>query len=537
MRALLVNPLFPETYWSQCHALPFVRRRCLLPPLGLITVAAMLPRSWELELVDLNVEPLSDGQIQAADVVMLTGMLAQYPSVHDVLARCRRLGVRSIIGGPYATSLPERLADADHIVIGEVEELLDDLVADLEAGRAGRVYREGDKPDLSRAPVPRYDLLRTGAYHHMSLQFSRGCPFACEFCDVVAMFGRRPRTKSSTQVMAELESIRKTGFCGDVFFVDDNFIGNKRLVRQLLPQIADWRQQTRAPLTFYTEASINLSRDEALADEMVRAGFTAAFVGIETPSESALKESGKLQNAGLDLVGSVHRLLRQGLDVWGGFILGFDEEGDDIFDRMIRFVQQSAIPYAMVGLLQAMPNTPLYRRMEREGRLQGLPVVRGDQFGCTNFLTRLDPRTMLDGYKHVLESLYSPSVYFERCIRNLEKWIPSRSSRRRYTIAELSGAFRSLIGQGKSSGYRKSYREFIRWVLTHQPSKLGKALAQAIVGHHLITYTWETVLPSLERRIADLSTGPALGLAPVVFRDEPAVLTSDRPAGRPSAST
>jgi radical SAM superfamily enzyme YgiQ (UPF0313 family) len=505
MRALLINPLFPETYWSQRHALPYVRKRCLLPPLGLITVAAMLPENWEIELVDLNVETLSDEQLRAADVAMLTGMLAQSSSLHETLRRCQRLGVRSVVGGPYATSVPEGLEEADHLVIGEAEALMGELAADLEAGRARRTYRAEERPRLDSSPVPRYDLLRRGAYHHMALQFSRGCPFNCEFCDITAMFGKTPRTKDEGQVLAELESIRKTGFKGDVFFVDDNFIGNKHAVRSLLPQIADWRQRTRAPLSFYTEASMNLSQDDGLMTDMVRAGFTATFVGIETPSESALRETGKFQNIKMDLTEGVHRLLSKGLDVWGGFIVGFDSEGEDIFDRMIRFVQESGIPYAMVGMLQALPNTELYRRLNREGRLKGLPHDSCDQFGCTNFVTRMDSSKLLEGYHRLLSTIYNPEAYFERCRRNIEQWMPTWDARRRYTAAELMAAVRSLMSHRASPDYRRSYRRFLRWAATHHPRKLGRAIAQSIVGHHYVTYTRQTVLPQLERQLAQLT--------------------------------
>jgi radical SAM superfamily enzyme YgiQ (UPF0313 family) len=518
VRALLINPLFPDTYWSQRHALPYVRKQCLLPPLGLITVAAMLPRDWKIEVVDLNVEPLSDERLRSADVAMLTGMLAQSASLHDTLRRCRELGVRSVVGGPYATSVPEHLQDkADHLVAGEAEMLMGELAADLEAGRAKPFYRAEQRPHLRYSPVPRYDLLRRGAYHHLAVQFSRGCPFNCEFCDITAMFGKTPRTKSGDQIIAELEAIRSTGFKGDVFFVDDNFIGNKGAVRELLPRVADWRQRARAPLNFYTEASMNLSQDDGLMTDMVRAGFTAAFVGIETPSESALRETHKMQNVRMDLTEAVHRLLSKGLDVWGGFIVGFDNEGDDIFDRMIRFVQQSGIPYAMVGMLQALPNTPLYTRLEQEGRLRGLPQDMCDQFAGTNFVTRMDSKTLLEGYRKLLDTLYQPEVYFERCRRNLERWMPARGSRRRYTRAELMAAARTLLSRRASRDYRRSYRKFLRWAATHHPRKLGKAIAQSIVGHHYVTYTRETVIPRLERQIAELSEG----VTPVAEVSEP----------------
>ena len=500
MRVLLVNPLFPDSYWSGSHSLRFARRRCLLPPLGLITVAALLPKDWECKLVDLNVESLPDSEIRQADVVMLTGMLVQRTSLHEVLERSRRLGVRTVVGGPYATALPEDLEHADHVVIGESEEIVPELAADLERGCAKPVYRETDKPDMTATPVPRFDLLRPRAYHQMSLQYSRGCPFTCEFCDIIVMYGRRPRTKTAAQVIAELEGIAATGFSGDVFFVDDNFIGNKKAVKQMLPEVAAWRQESGSQLEFYTEASMNIADDDKLVDLMTKAGFTAVFIGIETPSPEALKETKKLQNLRRNLVDQVHGLLDKGLDVWAGFILGFDNDGPDIFDRMIGFIQKAAIPYAMVGMLGALPNTPLYRRLGKEGRLRD--SFTGDQFGLTNVITKMSSSQMIRGYRKVLETVYHPEVYFQRCRENLARWKPVPGSARKLAWRDLGTAWRAVVGQGFSSSYRRAYWSFLRWVARHHPAKLGRAIAQAAAGHHYITYTQQVVVPTLVERAA-----------------------------------
>ncbi len=500
MRALLVHPEFPSSYWSLRFSLRIAGRKSLLPPLGLLTVASMLPRSWSVRLADLNLEPLRRADLEWADVALVTGMLVQRASLRDVLARCREAGVRTVVGGPYASALPGELGLADHVVAGEAERLVPELVRDLEAGCARPLYREADWPDLSLTPTPRFDLLDVSAYHHMAVQFSRGCPFACEFCDITALYGRRPRTKSAAQILSELEAVRATGFQGDVFFVDDNFIGNKKAVRDLLPEIAAWRRRTRSPLEFYTEASVNLADDEDLVASMTEAGFTAVFVGIETPSSESLREAGKLQNLRRDLVSGVHSLLDRGLDVWGGFIVGFDHDGPDIFDRMIRFVEHAAIPYAMVGMLVALPHTPLYRRLEREGRIR--PGQPGDQFGVTNVATRLPERELLAGYRRVLEALYEPAAYFRRCRANLARWRPVPGSVRPLTRADLGAAWRALWSQGVASDYRRAYWRFLRWVLRHQPRKLRRAIAQAAAGHHYITYTRQVVLPELLRRAA-----------------------------------
>ena len=495
MRVLLVNPDFPDSYWSGKHALSIAKRRSLLPPLGLITVAAMLPRDWEMRLVDLSIEDLSDNQILWADVVMLSGMIVQRESLHEVLGRCKALGVRTMVGGPYATALPDQFDAADHVVVGEAEELMDTIAADLAAGSGPHLYREPGKPDLTKAPVPRFDLLNLAAYHQMCLQYSRGCPFTCEFCDIIVMYGRIPRTKTPDQVILELEAIRATGFVGDVFFVDDNFIGNRTAVKAMLPKIAEWRRRTRCLLEFYTEASMNLADDEALVDGMTQAGFTAVFIGIETPSQDALRETKKIQNMRRNLEEQVHGLLNRGLDVWAGFILGFDSDGPEIFDRMIKFIQDAAIPYAMVGLLGALPNTPLYKRLEKEGRLRR--DFGGDQFGLTNVVTKIPKSIMLAGYRRVLETVYQPEIYFQRCRDNLARWNPVPGSLRPLVTRDLMSAWRAIWTQGIRAPYRRAYWRFLRWVVRHHPAKLGRAIAQAAAGHHYITYTRNVVVPAL----------------------------------------
>jgi radical SAM superfamily enzyme YgiQ (UPF0313 family) len=512
MRVLLVNPLFPDSYWSGRHSLRFARRRCLLPPLGLITIAAMLPKDWQLRLIDLNVERLRDRDLRRADVVMLTGMIVQRDSLHDILRRCRRLGVRTVVGGPYATSLPDDLNEADHVVVGEGEEIVPILAADLAAGAAKPRYEEPDKPDLSVAPVPRFDLLRRRAYHQMSLQYSRGCPFTCEFCDIIVMYGRRPRTKTGAQVTAELEAITATGFTGDVFFVDDNFIGNKKMVKAMLPEVAEWRKRSGTRLEFYTEASMNIADDNQLVDLMTAAGFTAVFIGIETPSPEALRETKKLQNLRRNLVDQVHGLLDRGLDVWAGFILGFDNDPPDIFDRMIKFVQNASIPYAMVGMLGALPNTPLYKRLRSEGRLR--KEQTGDQFGLTNVINKMSATQMIRGYRKVMETLYHPEVYFQRCRDNIARWKPLPGSKRKLVWRDLLTAGRAVRGQGLTGSYKRAYWRFLRWVARHHPAKLGRAIAQAAAGHHYITYTQKVVVPALVERAAARQRSHASDVAP-----------------------
>jgi radical SAM superfamily enzyme YgiQ (UPF0313 family) len=507
MRVLLVSPAYPSTFWSLEHTLPLVKRRWLLPPLGLLTVAALLPEDWECRLVDLAIgDALRDEDLRAADVVMLSGMLVQRASLHEVLSRCRRLGVRTVVGGPYATAMPHALSDADHLVIGEGEKVVPELAADLAAGRARRVYREGGKPDLRGSPLPRFELARVDAYHYLPVQYSRGCPFLCEFCDITSMYGRRPRTKDPDQLLAELDAIRRLGFRGRIMFVDDNFIANQNEVRTLLPRLADWRRRTRAPFDFFTEASINLADDASLVRLMTDAGFAVVFVGIESPSEESLRETRKLQNLRRDLVEQIRALRRGGLDVWGGFILGFDHDGPEIFDRMIEFVNRSGIAYAAVGILTALPNTPLHRRLAVEGRL--LPDGEtGDMFQLTNVITRLPLPALLEGYIRVLEALFAPEPYFARCREHLCHWQPAPGLVRPATLDELSVVWRSLWRQGVRGRYRRAYWRFLVWVLRHAPAKLSLAFAQACAGHHFITYTQATVVPAMRAHLGRLGSG------------------------------
>jgi radical SAM superfamily enzyme YgiQ (UPF0313 family) len=513
MRALLVNPRFPETYWSLSHMLPLVRRRWLVAPLPLLTVAALLPPHWECRLVDLAVEPLDDAELRRADVVMLSSMLVQRDSLHEVLGRCRRLGVRTVVGGPYATAMPERLAEADHLVLGEAEEIAAELCADLEAGRARRVYRAPRKPELSLSPVPRFDLLRPGAYHYLALQFSRGCPFECEFCDIISLYGRVPRTKSPEQVIAELEAIRATGFRGRVMFVDDNFIGAKKDVRALLAALSAWRRSSRAPFEFFTEASLDLAERPELVRAMTDAGFAVVFVGVESPSPESLRETRKRQNLHGDPIERIRRLRAHGLDVWGGFIVGFDRDGPDIFDAMIDFVRRAGIAYATVGMLIALPGTPLYERLRREGRLRP-DAETGDMFAFTNVVTLLPADELLRGYLRVLETLYDPEEYFERCREHLRHYEPAPGPAAPPRGEDLAVVARSLWRQGVRGPYRSAYWRFLAWALRRAPRKLPLALAQACAGHHFLTYTRETAVPRLRRELARLEGG-AVGSARV----------------------
>ncbi|HEX8685856.1 MAG TPA: radical SAM protein, partial [Pyrinomonadaceae bacterium] len=369
MKVLLVYPEFPETYWSFRHALKFEGKRSPFPPLGLLTVSAMLPDAWERRLVDMNVRALKDSDIEWADIVLTSAMIVQKESLEQVVARCRARGRRVVVGGPYVSTSAEQLPEADHIFVGEAEALLPEFVKDLERGEPKRVYQAAERPALTSTPVPHFRLADLERYSAMSIQYSRGCPFSCEFCDIIEIYGRVPRTKTNEQVLAELDALHATGWRGLVFVVDDNFIGNKKNVRKLLPDLVDWNERRGRPFSFITEASVNLAEDDALLEAMRRANFRRVFLGIETPVEESLKEAQKGQNTRRNLLDSVRKIQSYGLEVMAGFIVGFDSDPEDIFDRQIAFIRESAIPLAMVGLLTALPDTQLWRRLKSEGRL------------------------------------------------------------------------------------------------------------------------------------------------------------------------
>src|SRR6202521_269005 len=402
MKVLLINPEFPDTYWSFRHALPFEGKRCAFPPLGLMTVSALLPETWERRMVDLNVRRLKTSDIEWADMVFATAMLVQKDSLKEVVQRAKAMGKRVVIGGPYITTTIEDLPEADHIFLGEAETTLPQFVQDLARGEAKRTYQAAERPPLAATPLAHFHLAELKHYSDMSVQYSRGCPFNCEFCDIIEIYGRVPRTKSNQQILAELDTLLRIGWRGEVFIVDDNFIGNKKNVRALMPELAEWSASNKYPFAFTTEASVNLADDDELLGQMRTAGFRQVFIGIETPVVESLKEAQKGKTTRRDLVESVRKVQSYGMEVLGGFIVGFDNDPDDIFDRQIDFIRESAIPVAMVGLLAAIPDTQLWRRLEREGRLMEIQEHTGSNTDCVlNFVPKMDAGRLIEGYKSI----------------------------------------------------------------------------------------------------------------------------------------
>jgi radical SAM superfamily enzyme YgiQ (UPF0313 family) len=485
LKVLLINPEFPDTYWSFRHALPFERKRSAFPPLGLLTVSALLPPSWERRLVDLEVSDLEDADIEWADIVFLTAMLIQSDSLQNVISRCKRMSKRVVVGGPYVSTLKEELVGADHIFHGEAETTLAEFVKDLERGEAKRVYRSPERPDLSASPVPDFALADLKKYSAMSVQYSRGCPFQCEFCDIIEIYGRVPRTKSTAQLLNELDALFEAGWRGPVFIVDDNFIGNKRNVKRMLPLLSEWSQSHNYPFAFMTEASVNLAEDERLLEHMRTAGFRRVFVGIETPVEDSLKEAQKGQNLRRDLLSSIHTIQAHGLEIMAGFIVGFDHDPEDIFERQINFIRASAIPLAMVNLLSALPDTQLWRRLEKEGRL--LDEASGNNSDCSlNFISVMNPDRLIEGYKRVMLTIYNPSEYYARALDCLAKVIQRGPNPRGTSITQdIATLVRVLTTLGIRDRYRLAFWVYMFRVITSHRFEFARGVRLAAMGYHL----------------------------------------------------
>lgn len=484
MRVLLVYPQFPDTFWSFKYALPFVRKTAALPPLGLLTVAALLPDGWEPRLVDTNVRSLEDGDLAWADYLFIGGMAVQRTSAQAIIERAREHGVPVVAGGPLFTSGHdvEDFPTVDHFVLDEAEATLPPFLADLERGCPERVYRAGAYPDVTQSPTPRWDLLDLSAYHSMSVQFSRGCPYDCEFCNVTALFGRAPRVKDAGQVVRELDALCELGWSGQVFFADDNLIGHRKCVRtELLPALVEWRR-SRRDVSFFTQASINLADDPELVALMVEAGFDTVFVGIETPDEAALAEANKKHNTARDLIDDVKRLQRAGLQVQGGFIVGFDSDEPSIFQRQIDFIQQSGIVTAMVGLLQAPAGTRLFERLKQEGRLLGR--ISGDNTdGTTNIIPAMNAETLREGYRAILRHIYSPKPYYRRVRTFLSEYrLPE--VRAPLTLERVRAFLRSIYHLGIRERGRRHYWSLLLVTLLRRPRLVPLAVTLAICGHH-----------------------------------------------------
>jgi len=482
MNILLVYPENPTTFWSFKHALKFINKKANLPPLGLLTVAAMLPKDWNLKLIDMNIKKLKNRDILWADFVFISAMNIQKESARKVINRCKALGIKTVGGGPLFTADFESYDDVDHLLLHEAESYISEFIDDMKEGTPKHKYDREEYPQLTETPVPAWELVDINKYEVMSVQYSRGCPFHCEFCNVVSLFGHTQRTKTPDQIIDELDRIYNLGWRGSVFFVDDNFIGNKQKIKtEILPQLISWMREKDYPFDFNTEASINIADDEELMGLLAEAGFDCVFIGIETIDEDCLAECNKTQNKERDLIRNITRIQNHGLQVQGGFILGFDNDKPSIFTNMFSFIQSSGIVTAMVGVLTALKGTKLFERLKKEGRLLG-------DFATTNtdinFVTKMPLGDLMDGYKSVIDSIYSPKNYYKRVRLFLENFRPKNYRRSKIGFSHISAFFKACILLGIISNGRREFWKLLRWASLKKGQAFAMAVKFAIYGYH-----------------------------------------------------
>lgn len=523
---LMIYPKFPPTYWGSQYYLPLISKKAAMPPLGLITIAAMTPADSEIRLLDLNCESLKDSDMEWADMVCFSAMLTQKSSLFETAARCRAAGKLVVLGGPYPTACPEECAPhGDVLVLNEGELTWREFLQDLDQGTYKNVYTTPEKPDVTQTPVPRFDLLNLDYYAMLVVQFSRGCPYLCEFCDITVMFGRRPRTKTPAQMLKELDAIYETGFRGVIFIVDDNFIGNKKEAKKFLAALIDWNAERGHPFFFGTEVTVNLSDDAELLDLLVKANFIWVFMGIETPSAESLKETRKMQNLKGSLTDRVRQTQEAGLMVYGSFIVGFDNDTNDIFERQIEFITEAAIPNAMIGPLVALPGTPLYARMKQTGRLIEGATSDEDRTlgsGYTNIVTRIPRKRLLEGHLKVIQTLYQPEAYFDRVTDLFSRMshpasLPRRLKRvfllgisgvrnilvklikKQITVGTLVCQYRQLRSAFEQfpEEYKRASQRFSRYIMRKYPDQALFIPHFITLGYHYYMFTFDHVVPGL----------------------------------------
>lgn len=486
MKILFVYPNHPDTFWSFRYALRFTPKKATFPPLGLLTVAAMLPQEWEKKLIDMNTTRLTDKDISWADYVFVGGMVLHRHVIREIVDRCKKLNTRVVAGGPLFTVDYRDLGfdDVDHLVLNEAESTLQPFIEDLKKGCPKHVYTSEERPDISSTPSPLWSLVDMSKYTSMSVQYSRGCPFNCEFCDIILLNGRKPRTKTREQILGELDSLYDVGWRGGVFIVDDNFIGNRRKLKsEILPAVIQWMAAKKHPFSFTTEVSIDLADDNELMQLMAEAGFNTVFVGIESPNEESLTECNKMQNKNRDLVDSVKKIQHYGMQVMGGFIVGFDSDPASIFRSQINFIQKSGIVTAMVGLLIAPPGTKLYQRLKKENRI--LPGGSGDNTDCSmNFIPKMDYQALINGYRHILATIYSPKQYCERIKVFLREYKPQSKSKGKLSPYHIRALVKSMWVLGVREKGRRYYWNLLLSTLLRHPRSFSLAVTFAIQGFH-----------------------------------------------------
>ncbi|MBN2111873.1 DUF4070 domain-containing protein [Candidatus Woesearchaeota archaeon] len=490
MNVLLVYPEYPNTFWSFNSVLKFISKKAMYPPLGLLTVASMLPKEWKKGLIDVNVRKLKDSHIEWADIVFISGMLVQKKNAHEIISRCKSKGKTVVVGGPLFTTGHEQFNDIDHFVLNEAEVTLPLFLKDFKEGKAKKVYTSSERPDITKTPVPMWKLINLKDYASMAVQYSRGCPFNCEFCDIIIMNGRVPRTKTPEQMESEMQALFDAGWEGTVFVVDDNFIGNKANVKKMLAKIIKWQEERKYPFSFLTEASVNLAQDEELMNMMSRANFASVFVGIETPNLESLRECSKYQNTALDLEESVKKIHQHGMQVLGGFIVGFDSDDAGIFDAQIEFIKKVGIVTAMVGLLNALPRTRLWHRLKNEGRIVKEPTGENTD-ATTNFIPKMGSKALIKGYKKILANIYSPKEYYRRIDIFLKHYRPT--AREKFSKERVNAFLKSTWKIGLLSRSRFLYWKLLLKTFFTNNKAFPTAVSLAIYGMHFQQITQQVL--------------------------------------------
>ena len=484
-KVLLLYPQYPNSFWSFKNTLKLIGKRAAYPPFGLLTVAAMLPSRWEKKLIDMNVDKLRDEDIAWADIIFISAMLVQKESAWEVIKRVKTSGKPIVAGGPlFTTGWEEFAGDVDHLVLGEAEENLYEFLSDLNSGKAKNIYEVTKFPDIHKSVTPQWNLINKKYYNSMCLQISRGCPFNCEFCDIVRLNGRLPRVKTKAQVINELEALYNWGWRGGVFFVDDNFIGNKvELEKEILPAIIDWQRKRHQPFLFNTQVSIDLADKPELIKLMVEAGVTTLFIGIESPDDKSLEECSKFQNKNRDLVSSIKKLQNAGFEIQGGFIVGFDNDKPSIFKNQIEFIQKSGIVTAMVGLLSALPKTKLYQRLKDTGRLVNESSGSNTDMDL-NFKPKMDKNILIEGYKNITSTIYSPKEYYQRVKTFLKEFKPPFRKTPNFGMYHIRALFSSLWLSGVKYEGQRYYWALLLWSLFRRPSGIPYIIGSSIMGLH-----------------------------------------------------
>lgn len=487
MNILMIYPEYPDTYWSYKHALKFISKKAGVPPLGLITASAMLPKDWNRKLVDLNVEPLDDVDLEQADLIFLSGMYVQKKSVDEILDRCANFSAKVVAGGPLFTQEYEKYPQIDHFVLNEAEITFPEFLEDFTDGQARKIYRTDEFADMSTSPTPDFGLLKLEDYASMNLQVSRGCPHNCDFCEITALLGHKVRMKSPEQIIDELEALYQLNWRGAVAVVDDNFIGSKRIIKKkLLPAIAAWMKKRNYPFRFSSQTGINLADDPELMRLMCEAGFNSTFIGIETPVEETLHSCRKVQNENRDLLQSVKQIQSAGLQVSGGFIVGFDSDTPSVFQTQIDFIQESGIVSAMVGLLNAPKNTRLYKQMEEENRLT--VDATGDNTDFTmNFTPKMDNRKLLEGYRQIIDNIYNVKPYYKRIGKLFDNYKPVRFGKATVSFNRFKAFLISTFKLGVADQGRFEYWKLILRTLVKNPKLVIEAVTLAVYGYHYRT--------------------------------------------------